>query len=118
MLCDKLEGWDGVGGRREVQEGGDICILWLIHGDVRQKPTQHCKAIILLLEINKCNTKIQKKKKKNHIVSGPNSYNMVVLATQRLLFILFKQPDRDLFLGKNSYLNTVTCTSLFYTYIL
>ena len=26
-LCDKLEGWDGVGGRREVQEGGDMCIL-------------------------------------------------------------------------------------------
>ena len=21
-----LDGWDGVGGRREVQEGGDICI--------------------------------------------------------------------------------------------
>ena len=81
MLCDKLDGWDGVGGEREVQEGGDICILWLIHGDVRQKPTQHCKAIILQLEINKFNTKIPKKKKKNHIVSGPNSYNTVVLAT-------------------------------------
>ena len=27
MLCDNLEGWDGVGGKREVQEGGDICIL-------------------------------------------------------------------------------------------
>ena len=25
MLCDDLEGWDGAG--REVQEGGDICIL-------------------------------------------------------------------------------------------
>ena len=24
VLCDKLEGWDGVGGGREVQEGGDI----------------------------------------------------------------------------------------------
>ena len=24
MLCDNLEGWDGVGGGREVQEGGDI----------------------------------------------------------------------------------------------
>ena len=23
MLCDDLEGWDGVGGGREVQEGGD-----------------------------------------------------------------------------------------------
>ena len=26
MLCDSLEGWDGVRGRREVQERGDICI--------------------------------------------------------------------------------------------
>ena len=26
MLCDNTEGWDGVGGSREVQESGDICI--------------------------------------------------------------------------------------------
>ena len=26
VLCDILDGWDGVGGVREVQEGGDICI--------------------------------------------------------------------------------------------
>ena len=25
MLCDNLEGWDGVGGGRGVQEGGDMC---------------------------------------------------------------------------------------------
>ena len=25
-LCINLEGWDGKGDRREVQEGGDICI--------------------------------------------------------------------------------------------
>ena len=25
-LCINLEGWDGVGDRREVQKGGDICI--------------------------------------------------------------------------------------------
>jgi len=25
-LCDNLEGWDGVGGRRAFQEGEDICI--------------------------------------------------------------------------------------------
>ena len=24
MFCDNLEGWDGVGGGREVQEGGNI----------------------------------------------------------------------------------------------
>ena len=27
MLCDNLEGWDVVGGRREIQEEGDICML-------------------------------------------------------------------------------------------
>ena len=26
-FCDNLEGWDGVGGGREVQEGGNICLL-------------------------------------------------------------------------------------------
>ena len=26
MLCDNPEGWDGVEGGKEVQEGGDICI--------------------------------------------------------------------------------------------
>ena len=25
-LCDNLEGWDGEGGGREVQEGGELCI--------------------------------------------------------------------------------------------
>ena len=27
MLCNYLQGWDGMGGGREVQEGGDIYIL-------------------------------------------------------------------------------------------
>ena len=26
VLYDNVEGWDGVGGGREVHEGGDICI--------------------------------------------------------------------------------------------
>ena len=26
VLCDNLEGWDGVGGGRAAQEGGDTCI--------------------------------------------------------------------------------------------
>ena len=26
MFSDNLEGWDGVGGEKEFQEGGDICI--------------------------------------------------------------------------------------------
>ena len=55
VLCGNLEGWDGVGGGREGQEGGDgdICTLWLIYVNVWPKPTQYCKAIILQLKINK-----------------------------------------------------------------
>ena len=26
-LCINLEGWDGKGNRREIQKGGNICIL-------------------------------------------------------------------------------------------
>ena len=47
VLCNNLDLWDGVGGEREVQEGGDICLPRLIHVDVWQKPTQYCKLIIL-----------------------------------------------------------------------
>ena len=39
----------GLGGRLK-KEG--ICVyLWLIHVVLRQKPTQHCKAILLQLKI-------------------------------------------------------------------
>ena len=50
--ADSLEvwGWGAVG--REAQEGGDVLYLWLIHTVVQQKPTQHCKTIILKLKIN------------------------------------------------------------------
>ena len=41
-----LEGWDGVGDGREVQEGGTYVSLWLILVDVRQKLVQYCKASI------------------------------------------------------------------------
>ena len=33
-LGDTLEGWDGVGGGSKCPEGGNMCILWLIHIDV------------------------------------------------------------------------------------
>ena len=46
-------GKDGVGGGKEVQEGGDITYQRLIHVDVWQKPTQYYKAIILQLKVNK-----------------------------------------------------------------
>ena len=31
MLCGSLEGWDGVGGGKEVQEGGDMHIPMADH---------------------------------------------------------------------------------------
>ena len=37
-------------GGREFQEGGDICIVWLIQIVVQKKPIQHCKTIILQLK--------------------------------------------------------------------
>ena len=49
---------------REVQEGGMYVYLWLIHIVVWQKPTQHCKAIILQLKILK---RFLQKVKKNNI---------------------------------------------------
>ena len=53
VLCDNLEGWDGVGrGGRFEREGTYVC-LWLIHVGVWQRPTQHYKAVILQLKINK-----------------------------------------------------------------
>ena len=50
--------WE-VGGR--FKREGTCVYPWLIHVDVWQKPTQHCKAIILQLKINKL------KKKKNRL---------------------------------------------------
>ena len=49
MLCDNLEGWDGVGGR--FKREGTYVYLQLIHVDVWQKPIQYC-TIILQLKIN------------------------------------------------------------------
>ena len=47
VLYDSLEGWDGVGGGREVQREGTYVNLWLIHVDIWQEPTQYWKASIL-----------------------------------------------------------------------
>ena len=43
----------GVGGGREVQEGGDICIPMADSCCCMAETIQHCKAIILQLKINK-----------------------------------------------------------------
>ena len=64
MLCDDLEGWDGRGqggSRRRLKSLQMICIV------VWQKPTQHCKAIILQLE-NKIFKKYEKQKQKKAVL--------------------------------------------------
>ena len=54
MLCVNLEGQNGeeVGGKFKRKE---TCILMADSRSVWQKPTQHCKAIILQLKILKKN---------------------------------------------------------------
>ena len=49
MLCDNLERWDG--GQWDEREGIYV-YLWLIRFVIQQKPTKHCKAIILQLIMN------------------------------------------------------------------
>jgi len=49
VLCDSLEGWNGVRGR--FKSGETYVYLWLIHVDVWQKPIQYCKTVILQLKI-------------------------------------------------------------------
>ena len=46
LFCDNPEGWVGweLGGG---SEGAKYGYLWLIHEDVRQRPTQHCRATVL-----------------------------------------------------------------------
>ena len=46
LFCDNLEGWDGVGGGKEVPDGEGM-----IPGDEWQKKTRQCKAIILQVKI-------------------------------------------------------------------
>ena len=50
--CDDIEGWDVKRGERLIRKGVYVYI-WLIHIAVQKKPTQHCKAIIIQLKINK-----------------------------------------------------------------
>ena len=62
-LRKNLEGWDGVGGGKEVQEEGTYVYLWLFHVDVWQKSNKFCKVIIV--QLNKL-----KKKERNRFELG------------------------------------------------
>ena len=52
MFSDNLEGWDGVGGRREVLEGGDICIPMADSRCCMAGTNTIIKAIILQLKMD------------------------------------------------------------------
>ena len=49
MICDKQRGGEWMVGGRFKRDGACV-YLGLIHADVRQRPTQYCKAIILQLK--------------------------------------------------------------------
>ena len=49
VLHGDLEGWGGGWVRGALEREGIYAYLWLSHGVVQQKPTQHYKAIILQL---------------------------------------------------------------------
>ena len=51
MFWDNPEGWAGVGVETRLKREGTHVYLWLIHPVVRQKPTQHYKAIIPQLKM-------------------------------------------------------------------
>ena len=51
-----------VGGR--FKREGIYVPLWLIHVDVWQRPTQYCKAAILLLKLNKLNKRKEREREK------------------------------------------------------
>ena len=61
-------GWE-VGGRFERE--GTCAYRWLIHVDLRQKPTQHGKAIILQFKINKFFKKEGQTNKKREVLPCP-----------------------------------------------
>ena len=88
MLCDKLEGWDGVGNRKGFKEGGDYIYLWLIHVNVWQRPTQNCKAITLQLK-NRGEKRIKNKKEKrikravfSMLQLGPDTHSPSMMAVR------------------------------------
>ena len=64
---------------RRFKREGIYVYLWLIHIDVRQKPTQLCKAIILRLQLKK---KINPKDVMYRLVSVTN--NTVLCIWKRL----------------------------------
>ena len=70
VFHDNLEGWDGVGGGREVREGGDIYLLMNDSCWCMAEINQHCKATIFQFK------KLKKKKKKNPAANAGDAGDM------------------------------------------
>ena len=51
MLSDNLEGWDGVAGERETQEGENVCVTMADSHCCMPQTKKHCKAINLQSKI-------------------------------------------------------------------
>ena len=47
MLCDNLEGWDGMGEGRGARREGTYVYLWLIYVNELQRSTQYFRAVVL-----------------------------------------------------------------------
>ena len=69
-----MERWDGVGGGREAQEGGDICIPMADSYWYTAETNAVCKAIILQLKINKNFLKV---KKILYVIKSPGFLDIV-----------------------------------------
>lgn len=53
MLSDNLEGWDGVGGEREIREGENMCMPMTDSHCYMAQTKKHCKVINLQLKIKR-----------------------------------------------------------------
>ena len=76
VLCDNLEGWNGVGGGSKVWEGRDICkpiaeSCWLW-----QKLTQYCQATIL-----------QTKKKNIQFHCNPGKFKNIIIISIKIITV-------------------------------
>ena len=78
---DNLEGWDRVGGGREIQEGGAICIPMAVSCWCMAEINTYCEAIFPQLKINKFI-----KKKKPFSLQIPEEYQQSSLEVMYLYF--------------------------------
>ena len=109
----------GVGGRFK-SEGTNV-YLWLIHIDIRQKPTQYCKAIIFQLkQMKKIKLHIQRVQSKDRkdiywrviwtLKKFFKNFQQEIAALEEINAIIFLSVLLELFCD---YTNKCVCVSLF-----